>query len=166
MTAPAGRELRNIRTDLNPWILVLVAVGRHFVFWAFLKIWRSVRMNSVGEIPDNFGVSALGFFQAPGSHRGSSLHPCAWTMIVIEPLHQSSLVQYLISLELPTLWPQFWWQSSWLSRLDPLALQTPFLCLPCPPSPLSLYFPFPLRPSPPLSCLCAFLASFFLFQNV
>lgn len=165
MTDPAGRELRNKRTGLNPCLLVLVAVGRHFVFWAFLKIWQSVRMYSVGEIPDNFGVSALGFFQAPGSHRESSPHPSAWTMMMIEPLHQSSLAHYLINLELPTLWPQFWWQSSWLSRLDPLALQTPFLCQPCPvfPPPFSL-LSFSSPPFPSLLLSFCFLG--FFLQNV
>lgn len=130
MMGPAGKEPRNTKTDLNPCLLVLEAVERHFAFWTFFQIWQSVRMNSRGEIPGNFGVSALGFFQAPGSHRESSPHPCAWIMIVMEPLHQSSLVQYLINLELPTLWSQFRRQSSCLARLDPLALKTPSLFFP------------------------------------
>lgn len=162
MMGPAGKEPRNIRTDLNPCLLVLVTVERHFVFWTFFQIWQSVRMKSIGEIPDNFGVSALGFFQAPGSHRESSPHSCAWTMTGIEPLHQSSLVQYLINLELPTLWSQFRQQSSCLSRLDPLALKTPLFF----PSTLPLYFPFlsalPLTfPIFLLSWLLSFLSKMF-----
>lgn len=143
MMGPAGQEPRNIRTDLNPCLLVLVTVERHFVFWTFFQIWQSVRMKSIGEVSETFGVSALGFFQAPGSHRESSAHPCAWTMTGMEPLHQSSLVQYLINLELPTLGSQFRRQSSCLSRLHPLALKTPLFL----PSTLPLYFLFPLRPS-------------------
>lgn len=90
------------------------------------------------------------------------------TMIMIEPLHQSSLVQYLINLELPTVWWQFRCQSRWLSRFYPFALQTP-LPLACPAPPLcclfsALHFPPLLFLSPLLSLPSGLLP--FLVKNV